>query len=363
VMPAVVPQLKSITIGGAVAGVGIEASSFKYGLVHETVLEMEVLLGDGRVVVCTPKNEHKDLFFGLPNSYGSLGYILKLKAKTVPVKKYVRLSHIRHRDADAYFQDLERCRREKVDFVDGVIFSRDELYLTLGTFVDEVPYTSDYTYKNIYYRSIRNNTTDYLTTHDYIWRWDTDWFWCSRNFLMQNPLVRRLAGKSLLNSVAYTKIMRWNGKWELTRWANRLLGVHTESVIQDVDIPIKNAPAFVDFFHREIGILPIWICPTHAYKKGIKFSLYPLDPDTTYVNFGFWDVVKGRKKLPAGHYNRKVERKVTELGGIKSLYSDAYYDLDAFWRIYNKPAYDRLKGKYDPTAALNDLYRKCVLRQ
>ena len=36
-MPAVVPQLKSITLGGAVAGVGIEASSFRHGLVHDTV--------------------------------------------------------------------------------------------------------------------------------------------------------------------------------------------------------------------------------------------------------------------------------------------------------------------------------------
>ncbi len=53
VMPAVVPQLKTITLGGAVAGVGIEASSHRYGLVHESVLELEVLTGDGRIVVCT----------------------------------------------------------------------------------------------------------------------------------------------------------------------------------------------------------------------------------------------------------------------------------------------------------------------
>ena len=32
VMPTVVPQLKSITIGGAVTGIGIESSSFRYGL-------------------------------------------------------------------------------------------------------------------------------------------------------------------------------------------------------------------------------------------------------------------------------------------------------------------------------------------
>src|SRR5262245_21740731 len=36
VMPAVVPQLKTITLGGAVAGVGIESSSHRYGLVHDT---------------------------------------------------------------------------------------------------------------------------------------------------------------------------------------------------------------------------------------------------------------------------------------------------------------------------------------
>ena len=73
VMPAVVPQLKTITLGGAVAGVGIESSSWRYGLVHDTMLELDVLLGDGRVVTCTAENEHSDLFFGFPNSYGTLG--------------------------------------------------------------------------------------------------------------------------------------------------------------------------------------------------------------------------------------------------------------------------------------------------
>src|SRR3954470_24515766 len=53
VMPSVVPQLKTITLGGALAGVGIESSSHRHGLVHESVLEIDVLLGDGRVVTCT----------------------------------------------------------------------------------------------------------------------------------------------------------------------------------------------------------------------------------------------------------------------------------------------------------------------
>jgi FAD/FMN-containing dehydrogenase len=78
VMPAVVPQLKTITVGCAVAGVGIEATSFRQGLVHHTLLEFDVLLPDGGIITCTPHNEHRELFFGFPNAYGSLGYALRL---------------------------------------------------------------------------------------------------------------------------------------------------------------------------------------------------------------------------------------------------------------------------------------------
>src|SRR5690606_5008116 len=63
-MPTVVPQLKTITLGGAVTGLGIESTSFRDGLPHEAVLEMEVLTGDGRVVVASRDNEHADLFYG-----------------------------------------------------------------------------------------------------------------------------------------------------------------------------------------------------------------------------------------------------------------------------------------------------------
>ena len=56
-LPAVVPQFKTITVGGAVSGLGIESSSFKYGLVHETVEEMEILTGTGAIVTCSRSRE------------------------------------------------------------------------------------------------------------------------------------------------------------------------------------------------------------------------------------------------------------------------------------------------------------------
>jgi FAD/FMN-containing dehydrogenase len=361
-MPAVVPQLKSITIGGAVSGIGIESSSFRYGLPHETVLEMDVLLGHGDVLTCTATNEHRDLFLAMPNSYGTLGYITRLKVATIAVKPFVQLTHIAVKDPREYFATIEKWCESDADFVDGVVFDEGDHYVTIGRFVEHAPYCSDYTYRNIYYRSIRERTVDYLTVKDYIWRWDTDWFWCSKTLFAQNPLVRRMLGKKRLNSTFYTKVMRYNNRWGITRKLNRLLGKQPESVIQDVDIPIENAPAFLEFFQAEIGIRPAWICPIGHHRPELDFALYPLDTDRLFVNFGFWDSVPNHQGFPGGHFNRLIEDKVKQLGGIKSLYSDVYYSEEEFWRLYNGPAYQVLKARYDPCNRLRNLYDKCAAR-
>ncbi len=361
-MPAVVPQLKSITIGGALAGVGIESSSFMYGFVHETILEIDILLPDGTVVLATGDNGHKDLFFGFANSYGTLGYALKVKVQLVPVKQFVRLRHERYSDPDAYFRALGGvCRDRQVDFVDGTMFDEHELYLTTGEYVDQAEWLSDYTYRHIYYRSIQRKTVDYLTIHDYLWRWDTDWFWCSKHFFVQHPVVRWLWGRKRLCSTVYWKLRSRFNRAPLAQRVAKALTGRQETVIQDVEIPFEHAAEFAGFFNREIGITPVWICPVMAYDPSASYPLYPMIPGKLYVNFGFWDAVSTDHE--DGYFDRKVEAKVRELHGKKSLYSNAYYSRAEFWQLYNQPVYRRLKARYDPTDKLKDLYEKCVLRQ
>ena len=65
-MPLVVPQLSTITLGGAVTGLGIESASFRNGLPHESVLEMEVMTGDGRIVVARARQRARRPLQGLP---------------------------------------------------------------------------------------------------------------------------------------------------------------------------------------------------------------------------------------------------------------------------------------------------------
>ena len=350
-LPAVVPQLKTITVGGAVSGLGVESSSFKFGLVHETVEEMEVLLGDGRLITCSCR-ENPDLFFGFPNSYGTLGYALRLTVRLIPALPFVHLIHTRFSDPEDYFARVGERAESSADYLDGTIFSRGEMYLTEGQFVQAAPFTSDYTRMDIYFRSIQRKKEDWLTAKDYIWRWDTDWFWCSKQFHLQTPAIRRLFPWAL-NSRTYQRIMRLS--YKILPDSGR-----TESVIQDVDIPIARASQFFDFLLSEIGITPVWMCPFKTGDSRRSWDLSPLRPSSLYVNFGFWDVIPTVHEK--GYFNRKIEQKTMELGGAKGLYSTAWYDEATFWRIYDRERYDRLKRSYDPQGVFPDLYSKCVRR-
>ncbi|MGB3023235.1 MAG: FAD-binding oxidoreductase [Candidatus Saccharimonadales bacterium] len=371
-MPPVVPQLKSITIGGGISGLAIESSSWREGLTHESVLEMDVLTASGDVVTCS-KNQHRDLFYAMPNSYGTLGYILRVKVPLRRVKPFVHLRNIRFDSSELLMRELTalcesgRYQGEAIDFVDGMVISPSEQYVTIGTQVDDAPYTSDYTYMNVYWRSIPSRDDDYLTIEDYIWRWDTDWFWCSKNVGADRPLMRRVLGRQRLGSKTYQRLMRFEGKYQLLEKTLKLVGTHQprEAVIQDVQLPNAQVARFLDFFHETIGINPIWLCPTRALPVGKQWpwTLYPMKAGELYVNVGFWDTVPTTHGATTGHYNRLIERQLMTMDGTKSLYSDSYYSRLEFEKLYNYADYQPIKQTYDPHGRFKDLYDKCVKRK
>jgi FAD/FMN-containing dehydrogenase len=365
-VPLCVPQLRTITLGGAVTGLGIEAASFRNGCPHESVTAMEILTGSGEIVRATPDGEHSDLFFGFPNSYGSLGYALRLDIELEPVKRYVALRHIPFTDIAELTAAMARITQDRhfagepVDYMDATLFAAGEAYLTLGAYTD-IAEPSDYTGQRIYYRSIRDQRRDALTTLDYLWRWDTDWFWCSAAFGVQNPVVRRLWPDRYKRSDVYWKLIAADRRWHLSQRVDRVRGRSPkEIVVQDVEVPVAALAEFLDFFHTEVGITPVWLCPLRQRDPQRTWTLYEFDPATTYVNVGFWSrVALGAGEDPrAGRVNRRIEQKVAELHGRKSLYSTSFYGREDFYRIYGGDAYAALKDRYDPDRRFPDLYDK-----
>jgi FAD/FMN-containing dehydrogenase len=375
-IPYVVPQLRSITLGGAVTGLGIESTSFRNGLPHESVLEMDVLTGSGEVVTTTPG---EDLFDAFPNSYGSLGYAIRIRIRLEKVPAYVDLRHLRFDDLDALAKTIdvivERGEHDgvRVDGLDGVVFEPGEAYLTLATWRDELvstsstgrigpaPRTSDYTGMDLYFRSLQQRETDTLTMYDYLWRWDTDWFWCSGAFGLQNPRIRRLWPRRWRRSDVYHRLVGLENRFGVVARLDRARGrPERERVIQDVEVPVAQTPAFLRWFDSHVGMRPVWLCPLRATRD---WPSYPLAPGATYVNVGFWGTVPIEPGATDGDKNRAIEAEVTELGGHKSLYSDAYYDRETFDRLYGVANQQRVRQLTDPDNRLTGLYEKAVNRR
>lgn len=368
--PPVVPQLKTITLGGAVTGLGIESTSFRNGLPHESVREMDILTGAGELVTAR-RDLCPDLFHAFPNSYGTLGYSVRLQIELEPVLPFVELQHVRfHRLADlvaAIDRIIDTGGREgqPVDYLDGVVFGADEGYLCLGRKTATPGPVSDYTGQRIFYRSLQHDDGDKhdrLRAYDYFWRWDTDWFWCSRAFGAQHPLIRRLWPRAYRRSSFYWKLIGLDQRFDIAdRIERRSLRAPErplrERVVQDVEIPLEHLEAFVDWFLQEVPIEPLWLCPLRL-RGDTSWPLYPLQPHRTYVNVGFWSSVPAGS-VP-GQVNRRIEDKVGELGGHKSLYSESFYPAEEFDALYGGKHYRAVKKVYDPDSRLLDLYEKAV---
>ena len=373
-MPLVVPQLRTITLGGAVSGLGIESTSFRNGLPHESVLELDILTGAGDIVTARPDGEHADLFETFPNSYGSLGYATRLRIQLEPIAPYVALTHVRLDTLDDLAQTIADVVDQRafagapVDFVDGVAFSPDEAYLTLGRGVDEVSKTSDYTGAGIYYRSIAERPTDSLTSHDYLWRWDTDWFWCSQAFGAQHPVIRRMWPARYRRSDVYHRLVGLEDHWHLAARLDRMRGRPArERVVQDVEVPVGRLADFLRWFDAKVGMRPVWLCPLRLREPGGPGSArtwpaYPLRPGETYVNVGFWGTVPIAADARDGDVNRAIEAAVASHDGHKSLYSDTYYDEPTFDRLYGGASRVAVQRRYDPDQRLTGLYEKVVAR-
>ncbi len=109
-VPLCVPQLRTITLGGAVTGLGIEAASFRNGTPHESVVAMWILTGAGELVHADATGPHRDLFHGFPNSYGTLGYALTLTIELEPVTAQVALRHTPFGSTEAMAAAISRGR-------------------------------------------------------------------------------------------------------------------------------------------------------------------------------------------------------------------------------------------------------------
>ena len=71
-------------------GFGIESSSHTYGLFQFICASFDLVTADGKLVRCSP-SENADLYYQIPWSHGTLGFLVAAELKIIPAKKFIRV--------------------------------------------------------------------------------------------------------------------------------------------------------------------------------------------------------------------------------------------------------------------------------
>ncbi|MBF0297074.1 MAG: FAD-binding oxidoreductase, partial [Oligoflexia bacterium] len=354
-IPMTVPELKTITIGGAVSGCSIESMSYKYGGFHDSCLEYEIITGDARILnVSADSNLNEEIFHMIHGSYGTLGILSKLKFKLIEGKPYVKMKYESYDNLKNFWESLKKFysgENGHYDFVDAIIHSKNKFVICFGTMVDKAPYLSSYDKTEIYYKSTKNKTEDYLNIVDYFFRYDTECHWLTRSVpLMENKIFRKLFAKYFLGSTNLIK----NAK----RFRYFLDLKKRQDIVVDVFIPAYNFEDFYKWYEQKFNYFPLWIVP---YKMP---TLYPwiapehrqrIGNEELFIDCAIYGFKNNDSQID---YVSLLEDKVFELNGVKTLISKNTYSENRFWQIYDKSHYQHIKDKTDPNGLFENVYKK-----
>jgi FAD/FMN-containing dehydrogenase len=341
-VPIIVPEHKTISLGGSVAGCSIESMSFKHGGFHDTCLEYEIITAKGDILRCSP-TQNPLLFQMIHGSFGTLGVLSMLRFKLVRAAPYVHVTYETYETLVGFQQAIMRhFNAQDADYVDGQIFSPTKHVLCVGRFTQTAPYVSRYDWLKAYCESIPRRDEDYLTVYDYLFRYDRG--------------VTSVTPKSLLGRALFGKLVHSDSVLRAADRFHRFLPTKNPSVIVDVFVPFSRTAEFMDWYHREMHFYPVWCVPyrrmrdyewlTPQWWSGVKDPLF-LDL-----------AVYGLKPQPGHNVYKEFEDELRRINGTKTLISYNYYDEQTFWSIWNRENYQAVKQLTDPGNVFRDLYTK-----
>ncbi len=358
-LPTITPELKHITIGGAVVGIGIESNSYKYGFVHDSLIEAEVLLPDGRIVVCSADNKYSDLFYALPNSYGTLGYILKLKIKLRAVSKYVELKSKQFTDIKSFINGMNLAIKDKsIDYIESLLYSNKSMYLITGKETNKGNNIKTIYGNTIFYKEVSCNGKYIFPIRDYLFRYDPEWFWAIPQTSIYR-FFRSIAPEKLRNSAFYSRYADFQRKISSKIPFIKFEDPNFELLIQDWEVPWSESSKILKYALDNLDLdgKPLMGVPIKAFGNA---SSYPMKSGEIYFNLGSYSYVK-KKIIKTEFVSTKImDEFCFDHNGIKMLYSSSFIDEKRFDEIYNGKLYKKIKRKYDPKSLTPTLFHKAV---
>jgi cytokinin dehydrogenase len=105
-VPPVLTNNLSVTVGGTLAIAGIGVASFRYGTQGDNVRELDVVTGTGALVTCDRKR-NADLFWGALAGLGQTGVITRARLDLRKYKPMTRTYYLLYRDLQGFLDDAK----------------------------------------------------------------------------------------------------------------------------------------------------------------------------------------------------------------------------------------------------------------
>jgi len=87
---------------------------------------------------CFLQTENSDLFYAVPWSCGTLGFLVAAEIKMIPAKKYIRLHYEPVRGLRSICEKFtEESKNKENSFVEGLVYSLEEAVIMTGVLTDE----------------------------------------------------------------------------------------------------------------------------------------------------------------------------------------------------------------------------------
>ena len=136
-LPAM-PVCTELTLGGVLSVGGWGGTSHRFGAAVDSVQELEVVTGEGRLVTCSP-NQQGELFEMVLAGMGQCAIIVRARMGLLPAPSRVVLWDLLYDDLEKYLSDQERLVRDgRFDHLSGRVSRREDggwsFQIRVGTF-------------------------------------------------------------------------------------------------------------------------------------------------------------------------------------------------------------------------------------
>lgn len=349
----VVPELDSLTVGGLIMGFGVETSSHKYGLFQHICEAFEIVTAEGKLVKCSA-SENPELFYQIPWSHGTLGFLVAAELKIIPVKKFIRVHYQPVQSLDHLVRVFEQASRdtENNDFVEALVYDRDRAVVMTGRFADAVEQDGHLSaigkwYKPWFYKHVQTylehnqEGVEYLPVRDYYHRHTRSYFWAMEEIIPfgNHPIFRALLGWALPPRIELLKYTE-------TRTTQRLREKH--HVVQDMLVPMRFLEKSIDYFDKHFNLYPLWLSPMAIKDNGGQggfvqpFKTENGEMDELYVDIGAYGT-PAKNGFDNAEALPLLEKFVIEHHGYQALYARTLMSRDDFRSMFDHSAYDRIR--------------------